>query len=415
MSAMAVKHKRKRPNRAALLAAAATAPAAPPAALLGHKGRCFDCCVHPGTKLLATAAEDGGVRVWRPSPTGWSGSRELRGHSDEEVLRVAWSQDAAAPVLASGGADGGVRLWRSGDGWAGGGAVSATSVVLKEAPEKGVEPDQVYGLAWAAHGAGNGGGLTLAAAAHDAVLYYDAATGAGCGRLGFQRAEDGLVHGGEERNAGGAAYVFDVRLSSTGALLAAALSDGTARVADTRSGAPVAVLAGGNGPVTACRWALDDSDLVLCDGRGGLHVWDARMWESRLALDGGHRGACYGCAFSPAVPGALVSWSSDGTVAAWDVGPGGAAVAAADDGYDEERAPLATGRPHGEAFPLLTACFAPDGTLVLGGGGGGENAFIGTPLYVVPTRGVGAAAAAAAVGEAGAAAAGAGSPKSPKV
>ncbi|KAK3278188.1 hypothetical protein CYMTET_13858 [Cymbomonas tetramitiformis] len=83
--------------------------------VVGHKGRVFDAaaapahCPTPGA--IATACEDGLVRVWqRPSAEDLLRVRACeKAAPKDEVLRVSWNNEGA--VLACGGADGGVHVW----------------------------------------------------------------------------------------------------------------------------------------------------------------------------------------------------------------------------------------------------------------------------------------------------------------
>ena len=81
-------------------------PTAPPLAEHGHRGIVWDIACSPDGKQLATAGDDGTVRVW--DAQSLSELRVFRGHEDE-VFTVAFSPDGQS--LASAGPDGSIKLW----------------------------------------------------------------------------------------------------------------------------------------------------------------------------------------------------------------------------------------------------------------------------------------------------------------
>jgi WD40 repeat protein len=80
--------------------------------LVGHRGRVFDCRFDAQGATLATACEDGTVRLFDASTRVCTRSLRLPG-VDDEALRVSWAPTAptSAPLLASGHATGDVVLW----------------------------------------------------------------------------------------------------------------------------------------------------------------------------------------------------------------------------------------------------------------------------------------------------------------
>src|SRR5262249_27036764 len=75
--------------------------------LRGHTARISDVVFSPDGKILASAGQDGVVRLWdvaRRQPLG----APLSGHRDE-ISSLAFRRDGA--MLASAGYDGTLRLW----------------------------------------------------------------------------------------------------------------------------------------------------------------------------------------------------------------------------------------------------------------------------------------------------------------
>mmetsp|Transcript_35118 Transcript_35118/g.45289 ORF Transcript_35118/g.45289 Transcript_35118/m.45289 type:complete len:221 (+) Transcript_35118:750-1412(+) len=211
-------------------------------------------------------------------------------------------------------------------------------------------------------------------------------------------------------------------------LLAAALSDGSARVTCPKGNENVAtVICDGLGTLTTVNWAPDGLTLATTCGSGTTLLWDVRTWTCRSVLQGGHSKSCFGCVFHPTHNDLLVTWSSDGTISCWDTIQGEkietteleSTTLKKKDNNDvclepqakRQQFELPTSQPTPSDFDLpkpLTISSFPFETsfekqgkstsvifpiykcamnqrgdqLIVAGGGGGKNSFLGTPVWV---------------------------------
>jgi hypothetical protein len=83
--------------------------------LLGHSDRLYDIAISNDGKLMATAATDNTVRLWKKDATGWQPHKVLKGH-DGWVVDVAISPIPPTPltkgkIIASASRDRTVKLW----------------------------------------------------------------------------------------------------------------------------------------------------------------------------------------------------------------------------------------------------------------------------------------------------------------
>lgn len=205
---------------------------------------------------------------------------------------------------------------------------------------------------------------------------------------------------GGGRNPEDLAFVFDAkpRPGCGSSTLAVALSDGTLRVGDILGGGcdqPIVLRrdGGANTHMTGLAWSADGLLLAACGGDGTVAVWDARTWTSRAILRG-HSRPVYGASFFPWAPASaataggggpgdgeafspttqlLLSWSSDGTLCAWDVARASG----------EDTTPLATMSVE-KGFPIYHCAVSGDGSrLAVAGGGSDGSSFVGVPITLV--------------------------------
>ncbi len=341
-----------------------------------HAERVFD--VEFRNDMLASASEDGDVRLWHLASPTHTVPRLLQVLEHEaEVLRVAWGPSS---LLATGTAAGQVRLYSvtaPPDDAAEAAAEVATLVTEFGHPEEG---QQVYALRWMDNpdaGTDDGPARLLLTAADDKVYMWDVETQKVTTEWGFQQASQGEAFGGASRNPDGACYVFDVALGrlhpdQSHEVVCLALSDGGVRIQDPRSGQSVATLRREGvvrGHLTALHLGTEDGVLLACGGRGEVTVYDTRTFAVRTVLEA-HARPCFGATLVPKalakehVPAAggpvVLTWGADTTVRLFDLDAPGAP-------------PLQVVEHPG--FPIYTCAFGTDSTtqgwhLLVGGGEG---------------------------------------------
>jgi len=314
--------------------------------LIGHTGSVWGCAFSPDGALLATTSTDRTARLWRVA-TG-AAVAVLRGHTDW-VRRCEFSPDGA--LLATVSADRTVRLWRVADGighavltghtdgvWDC--AFSPDNTVLATASDDltvrlwrvadGTERATLRG-----HTRGvlsctfSPGGTLLATASRDQTA-----------RL--WRVADGT----EQAVLTGHAYEVNwCRFSADGTLLATVSDDGTARLWRVDNRIEQAVLAGHTDEVWTCEFAPDGELLATTGGENDRTV---RMWRvadgTEQTVLTGRGSSVQSCAFSP--DGALLAIPSDRTTRLWRIA----------DRTEQAELTGHTGR-------VLSCAFSPDGAL----------------------------------------------------
>ncbi|MGI5243398.1 hypothetical protein [Dactylosporangium sp. CA-139066] len=255
----------------------------------GHTGGVRAVCpvVVGGRTLLATAGDDGSVRLWDPA-TGQQ-QRQLDGHTDW-VRAVCPVVVDGRTLLATASNDGSVRLWdpatgqqqRQLDGHTG--AVRAVCPVVVD-------------------------GRTLLATASDAALrLWDPATGQ------QQRQLDG--HTGWVN--GVCPVVVDGRT-----LLATAGDDGSVRLWDPATGQQQRQLDGHTGAVRAvCPVVVDGRTLLATASDAALRLWDPATGQQQRQLDGHTDWVRAACPVVVDGRTLLATAGDDGSVRLWDPATG---------------------------------------------------------------------------------------------
>jgi WD40 repeat protein len=298
--------------------------------LRGHAGTVTGVTLSHDARLLASASDDGTVRIWEVP--GGRALATLEDHTGA-VWGVALSADGQ--LLATGNVDGSVKLWDTDSGrvWA----------TLRG------HTSAVWGVALAGEGQ-----LLASSSADGAIRLWDVPGGRALAILqghtsmvtGVAISQDGrsLASSSPDGSvrlwdsAGGRVIaslqghtraIFSVSLSADGQVLVSGHADGTARVWDVTTRRPVAALTGHTG---AIRVTLSADGRLLATGGADCSI---RLWEvatniariergevgQLLATLLGHSSAVIDVGFSEDRR-FLASGSADGTVRLWEVSSG---------------------------------------------------------------------------------------------
>lgn len=247
------------------------------ALVTGHESAVCDVAWQPDGKRLASAGDDGTVRVW-DAGTAKELAR-LEGHKGG-VRAVVWHPDGTQ--LASAGSDGTVRVWD---------VVTAKELARFEGHTKAV-----YALAW------NPDRKRIASAAEDGtVRVWDAATAK---ELGEFKGHKIAVHA--------------IAWHPTGKRLVSAGMDGTVRLWDAETWQELAKLLGYKHSVIAVAWHPEGKWLVSAGSDRTLHLWDTET-KKEVAQLKGHETGLTAVAWHPQGK-LLASAGNDGSLRLWDVG-----------------------------------------------------------------------------------------------
>ncbi|KAL5344830.1 hypothetical protein ACLOAV_010227 [Pseudogymnoascus australis] len=241
----------------------------------GHKGPVRLIAFSPHGTMLASASADGTVRLWDPA-TG-THQHTLNGHKAPLRL-IAFSPHGT--MLASASADGTVRLWDP--------AAGTHQHTLEG--HKG----PVSSIAFSPHGT-----MLASASADGTVRLWDPAAGT------HQHTLDG--HKGP---------VTSIVFSTYGTMLASASIDGSVQLWDPAAGTHQHTLQSYKGPISSIAFSSHGTMLASASADGTVRLWDPAAGTHQHTLDG-YKGPVSSIAFSPHGT-MLASASADGTVRLWD-------------------------------------------------------------------------------------------------
>ncbi|MFE4976009.1 trypsin-like peptidase domain-containing protein [Kitasatospora sp. NPDC056651] len=278
----------------------------------GGTGPVRSVAFSPDGHTLATAGDDGVLRLWDPA-TG--GSIATAASGTGVVRSAAFSLDGR--ILVTVGEDGVVRLWDSATGKPTTTFSIPTGVVLSAA----FSPD----------------GRTLATAGDDGVVrLWDPVTG--------KPSAPPTGHTGVVRS---------VAFSPDGHTFVTAGDDGSARLWDAATGGSIATLVSGTGPVRSVAFSPDGHTLATAGDDGSARLWDAATSTPTSTLVSG-TGPVRSVAFSPDGH-TLATAGDDATVRLWDPVTG-----------------KLTDILTGHTGPVRSVAFSPDGRALVTAGDDGS-------------------------------------------
>ena len=244
----------------------------------GHEAAVRSVAFHPGSKMLASAADDGTIRLWDAVQERSLGSLRVGGHC------LAFNRDGT--ILGSGGRDGMVRLWDP-----------ARRELLDTLDQRGW--GAVHCLSF------HPDGRLLAVGGERNTVIWDAIS---------RRQLGTLIHGEDRSTLGTYALAFN----RDGKMLASCNFDGKVRFWDMANlGLLGETLTGHGGPLKSLAFSPDGRVIAAGGDSGTIFLYDA---ATRLKLEPsltGFAAAVENIVFSP--DSKYVAAAVAGNLAIWEV------------------------------------------------------------------------------------------------
>ncbi|MEY2832002.1 MAG: hypothetical protein RLZZ574_1260 [Cyanobacteriota bacterium] len=274
--------------------------------LLGHSDRLYDIAVSSDGKLMATAATDNTVRLWKKDATGWQPHKVLKGH-DGWVVDVAISPNGKTIVSAS--SDRTVKLWNQN------GKLVNTLPHSQALSSVAIKDNQIV------TGTQNGniyiwqkGKLIKTLSGHTAAVQAIAIT-----------QDNKIISASEDKTlkiwqagkliktlTGHTEGVRAVAITADGRKIISASRDKTLKIWDS-NGTEIATLKGHLAPVYGVAVNPINSQIVSASADKTLKIWDSNGTE--IATLRGHTNRVWDVAYTP--DGNIASASWDKTVRIW--------------------------------------------------------------------------------------------------
>ncbi|HEY9768462.1 MAG TPA: AAA-like domain-containing protein [Coleofasciculaceae cyanobacterium] len=235
--------------------------------LLGHSDRVYDIAVSTDGKLMATAATDNTVRLWKKNTTGWQLHKVLKGH-DGWVVDVAISPNAK--TIASASRDRTVKLWNQ----------NGTLIDTLQHPQA----------------------LSSVAIGDNQIV-----TGSENGKINI------WYKGKLIQTLSGHTAAVEAVIFTLGDKIISASEDKTLKI--WQAGKLIKTLTGHTEGVRAVAVTADGRKIISASRDKTLKIWDSD--GTQIATLRGHLAPVYGVAVNP-INNKIVSASADKTLKIWD-------------------------------------------------------------------------------------------------